>query len=171
MNSKARNFFVSSALALLGIALFFGLWLALNQIAKDLPTPAATWAGASMYIVEPFAYRGEQDQGLLRLTGHSLSLVARGYFIALIIGAPIGFCLGLSKNFTRIFDPLVQVLRPVSPLAWFPLGMVLFLGAGGRALEYGALFTIAVCAMWPTVLTPPSACAPSRSIIFTSAAF
>ena len=49
-------------------------------------------------------------------------------------------------------DPIIQVLRPVSPLAWLPLGLVLFLGAGKQASELGALFTIAVCAMWPTVL-------------------
>ncbi|MCX6938879.1 MAG: nitrate ABC transporter permease [Verrucomicrobia bacterium] len=152
MNSKFQNAALSTALALIGVGLFFLLWLALNRFAPDLPTPTSTWQGARIYIVEPFAYRGEQDQGLLSLTSKSLILVAKGYFIALLIGAPIGFCLGLSKNFTRTFDPIVQVLRPVSPLAWFPLGMVLFLGTGGQALEYGALFTIAVCAMWPTVL-------------------
>ena len=72
--------------------------------------------------------------------------------IALLVGTPIGFLLGLSKAFARVFDPIVQVLRPVSPLAWLPLGMVLFLSTGSRALENGALFTIAICAMWPTVL-------------------
>lgn len=152
MPNKFQSFLVSSLLALVGGALFFGLWLVLSRFAPDLPTPASTWQGARLYVTEPFAYRGEQDQGLLRLTGHSLLLVGKGYLIALLVGAPVGFCLGLSRNFTRTFDPIVQVLRPVSPLAWFPLGMVLFLGAKGSALEYGALFTIAICAMWPTVL-------------------
>jgi nitrate/nitrite transport system permease protein len=72
--------------------------------------------------------------------------------IALVIGTPLGFCLGLSQRFTKMADPIIQVLRPVSPLAWLPLGMVLFLGAGRNASELAALFTIAVCAMWPTVL-------------------
>ncbi len=152
MPIKLQTFLVSTALALVGCALFFILWISLSRYATDLPTPTATWEGAKTYVLEPFAYRGEQDQGLLRLTGHSLLLVAKGYLIALLVGSPIGFCLGLSKNFTRTFDPIVQVLRPVSPLAWFPLGMVLFLGTGSGALENGALFTIAVCAMWPTVL-------------------
>ena len=53
----------------------------------------------------------------------------QGYLIALLIGTPIGFFLGLSKTFSKMFDPIFQVLRPVSPLAWLPLGMVLFLGA------------------------------------------
>ena len=81
--------------------------------------------------------------------------------IALILGTPLGFCLGLSPTFTKIFDPIIQVLRPVSPLAWLPLGMVLFAGTNfkggdGRVIfsssDAAALFTIAVCAMWPTVL-------------------
>ncbi len=152
MPTKFQTFALSTALALFGLLLFFLLWISLNTVAKDLPTPVATWQGAKNYITQPFAYRGEQDQGLLLLSAHSLLLVGKGYLIALLIGTPIGFCLGLSKNFTRTFDPIIQVLRPVSPLAWFPLGMVLFLSSGGKALELGALFTIAVCAMWPTVL-------------------
>jgi nitrate/nitrite transport system permease protein len=121
-------------------------------ICKDLPSPLEAWIKAKPYIVEPFAHRGEQDQGVLRLCGHSLLLVAQGYAIALIVGVPAGFALGLSPTFTRIFDPLMQVLRPVSPIAWLPLGVVLFMGTGSQALHYGALFTIALCATWPTVL-------------------
>ena len=56
------------------------------------------------------------------------------------------------RAFARMFDPIIQILRPVSPLAWVPLGLVLLLGAGKQASEFGALFTIAICAMWPTVL-------------------
>jgi nitrate/nitrite transport system permease protein len=117
-----------------------------------LPNVKETWESSKPYIVEPFAKRGELDQGILRFTWLSLVLVAKGYFIALLIGTPLGFCLGLSKAFTKMADPIIQVLRPVSPLAWLPLGMVLFLGAGRNASELAALFTIAVCAMWPTVL-------------------
>ena len=111
-----------------------------------------TWADSKTYILKPFAKRGEMDQGILRFTWYSLVLVAKGYALALIIGTPIGFFLGLSKTFTKTFDPIIQILRPVSPLAWLPLGLVLFLSAGKQASELGALFTIAICAMWPTVL-------------------
>jgi nitrate/nitrite transport system permease protein len=93
------------------------------------------------------------DQGILRFTWLSLILVAKGYSIALILGTPIGFCLGLSKTFTKAFDPIIQILRPVSPLAWLPLGMVLFAKVKGVNIsEMAALFTIALCSMWPTVL-------------------
>jgi len=126
-------------LPLIGVAAVLILWqISCATWSKDLPTPAKTWETSKPYVMEPFAKRGEMDQGILRFTWYSLILVAKGYALALIIGTPIGFFLGLSKTFTKIFDPLIQVLRPVSPLAWLPLGLV--------------LFTIAVCSMWPTVM-------------------
>jgi nitrate/nitrite transport system permease protein len=140
-------------LPLLGIAIMVGLWAASSATwAKELPSPVKTWSASKDYVLKPFEKRGEMDQGILRFTWYSLTLVAKGYVLALLIGTPIGFFLGLSKTFTKTFDPIIQILRPVSPLAWLPLGLVLFLGAGKQASELGALFTIAICAMWPTVL-------------------
>jgi len=130
-------------------------------ISKDLPTPIETWQASKLYVTEPFAKRGELDQGILRFAWLSLKLVAQGYLLALLVGTPLGFFLGLSKKFTVAFDPVIQILRPVSPLAWLPLGMILFSGvqivdANGRtsfgASDAAALFTIAICAMWPTVM-------------------
>jgi nitrate/nitrite transport system permease protein len=118
----------------------------------DLPNVVETWVSSKPYIAEPFAKRGEMDQGILRFTWYSLVLVAQGYGIALIIGVPLGFCLGLSPTFSKMFDPLIQVLRPVSPLAWLPLGLILFMRTGSEAGTFAALFTIALCGMWPTVL-------------------
>src|ERR1041385_7258639 len=140
-------------LPLLGAAAVIALWAVCSATwAKELPSPIKTWQSSKPYIVEPFAKRGEMDQGIMRFTWYSLVLVAKGYALALVLGTPIGLLLGLSKTFSKTFDPIIQVLRPVSPLAWLPLGLVLFLGAGKQASEMGALFTIAVCAMWPTVL-------------------
>lgn len=130
-------------------------------VSPDLPTPTVTWDASKLYLAQPFAKRGELDQGILSFATLSLSLVTQGYLIALIIGTPLGFCLGLSKTFTKAVDPIIQVLRPVSPLAWFPLGLVLFssvkfMDGSGKtvfgASDAAALFTIAVCAMWPTVM-------------------
>lgn len=130
-------------------------------ISPDLPTVAATWKASKPYIVQPFAKRGELDQGILAFTKLSIILVAKGYFLALLIGTPLGFCLGLSKTFSKAMDPIIQVLRPVSPLAWFPLGVVLFSSvkiadASGKIgfgpTDAAALFTLAICAMWPTVM-------------------
>jgi len=135
-------------LPLAGIAVVILLWSASSATwAPKLPTPTQTWEGSKLYVTKPFEKRGEQDQGILRFTWYSLVLVAKGYGLGLLFGVPLGFCLGLSPLFTRIFDPLIQIVRPVSPLAWLPLGLVLF-----QRSEPAALFTIALCCMWPTVL-------------------
>src|SRR5215207_8176917 len=138
-------------LPLLGAILVVMAWsFSSATLTKGLPSPS--WEQSKLYVQKPFEKRGEMDQGILRFTWYSLVLVAKGYALALLIGTPIGFMLGLSKTFAKTFDPLIQILRPVSPLAWLPLGLVLFLGAGKEAGTYGALFTIAICSMWPTVL-------------------
>jgi nitrate/nitrite transport system permease protein len=87
------------------------------------------------------------DQGIALLAYYSLIRVAQGFLLGALIGTPLGFLLGISTTMKRMFDPIVQVLRPISPLAWLPLGLVLF-----QKSEPAALFAIAVCSMWPTVL-------------------
>ena len=130
---------------MLGILLIWALTS--STLATTLPSPAKTWEASRPYVVAPFEKRGELDQGILRFTWYSLVLVAKGYLLALLIGTPIGFLLGMSKLFTKSFDPIIQILRPVSPLAWLPLGLVIF-----QKSHPAAIFTIAICAMWPTVL-------------------
>ena len=135
-------------LPLMGAVCVLILWTVTSATwAKGLPSPSKTWTGSKLYIEKPFEKRGEQDQGILRFTWYSLQMVIKGYVIALLVGTPIGFCLGLSKTFAKIFDPIIQILRPVSPLAWLPLGLILF-----QKPQPSALFTIALCSMWPTVL-------------------
>ena len=113
----------------------------------DLPSPLKTWQESKVYLLEPFTKRGEMDQGIGLLAYYSLLRVARGFLLGVLIGAPLGFVLGLSPLFQRMLDPLIQVMRPISPLAWLPLGLVLF-----RKSEPAALFAIAICSMWPTVM-------------------
>jgi nitrate/nitrite transport system permease protein len=135
-------------LPLVGIGCLLLLWaLASATVAKNLPSPLKTWEMSSPYVLEPFEKRGELDQGILRFTWYSLILVAKGFALGLVIGTPLGLLLGVSTLFSKTFDPLIQILRPVSPLAWLPLGLVLF-----QKSEPSALFTIAMCSMWPTVL-------------------
>jgi nitrate/nitrite transport system permease protein len=134
-------------LPLFGLALAgFAWWLASTQVA-DLPSPAKTWDESKLYLLEPWAKRGEMDQGMGLLAYYSLIRVARGFFLGVLIGTPLGFLLGVSPTLHRMLDPVIQVLRPISPLAWLPLGLVIF-----QKSEPAALFAIAVCSMWPTVL-------------------
>lgn len=136
------------ALALVGVVLVVALWAAASQtVAPDLPSPVKTWEESKVYILQPFDKRGEMDQGILRMAGYSLYRVAKGFLLAIVIGTPLGFLLGASNLFYKMFDPTIQILRPISPLAWLPLGLVLF-----RQSEPAALFTIALCSMWPTVI-------------------
>jgi nitrate/nitrite transport system permease protein len=138
----------SVALPMLGAGLVVGFWALLSvTVAPDLPSPWRTWQESKDYIVRPFFKDGEMNQGIGRFALLSLLRVARGFLLAIAIGTPLGFMLGLSKTFQRLFDPVIQVLRPISPLAWLPLGLIVF-----RRSEPAALFTIAVCAMWPTVV-------------------
>jgi nitrate/nitrite transport system permease protein len=135
-------------LPLAGIVCILALWaLASATVAKNLPSPLKTWEMSRLYVLQPFAKRGELDQGILRFTWYSLILVAKGYTLGLLLGTPLGLLLGVSALCSRAFDPLIQILRPVSPLAWLPLGLVLF-----QKSEPAAVFTIAICSMWPTVL-------------------
>jgi nitrate/nitrite transport system permease protein len=134
------------ALPLIGAGAVLLMWAAASAtFALNLPSPIKTWEASRLYVLEPFEKRGELDQGILRFTWYSLQRVVQGYVIAILIGAPVGFLLGMSKLFRGSFDPIIQILRPVSPLAWLPLGLVLF-------QEPAGIFTIALCSMWPTVL-------------------
>jgi nitrate/nitrite transport system permease protein len=134
-------------LPLVGIALALGAWTAASRAVPDLPSPLQTWEESRLYVLEPLTKRGEMDQGILLLAFQSLMRVAQGFFIGIALGTPLGFLLGVSPVLTRMFDPIIQVLRPISPLAWLPLGLILF-----QKSELAALFAIAVCSMWPTVL-------------------
>ncbi len=135
-------------LPLLGAAGVLVVWAIVSAtLAPDLPSPLRTWQESRRYILDPFFKDGEMNQGMGRLAFYSLVRVGKGFALALAIGTPIGFLLGLSRRFHQSFDPIVQFMRPISPLAWLPLGLVIF-----QKSEPAAIFTIALCAMWPTVI-------------------
>ena len=138
---------VNLLLPLCGVALALLVWWGASRAVPDLPSPARTWEESKIYILEPFAKRGEMDQGIALLAYYSLLRVARGFLLGIAMATPLGFLLGVSPTLSRMFDPIMQVLRPISPLAWLPLGLVLF-----QKSEPAALFAIAVCSMWPTLI-------------------
>ncbi|MBM3766739.1 MAG: nitrate ABC transporter permease [Acidobacteria bacterium] len=144
MMNSLRNF----ALSLVGITLVIGLWTMASAFwSADLPSPMKTWEESKLYIMQPLEKRGEMDQGIGLLAAYSLVRVAKGFLLGILFGTPLGLLLGASQLLSKMFDPVIQVLRPISPLAWLPLGLVLF-----RQSEPAALFTIAICSMWPTVI-------------------
>jgi nitrate/nitrite transport system permease protein len=141
----------SILLPICGVLLVGMVWAAVSTQVPDLPSPLKTWTESRVYILEPLKKRGEMDQGIVLLASYSLWRVAKGFLLGILLGTPLGFMLGLSKTFHRMFDPIVQVLRPISPLAWLPLGLVVF-----QKSEPAALFTIGLCSMWPTVINTMS---------------
>jgi nitrate/nitrite transport system permease protein len=147
VNTQVAKRLLNLLLPLCGVALAVAGWWAASLYVADLPSPARTWEESKIYILEPLAKRGEMDQGIVLLAFYSLMRVARGFLLGIAIATPIGFLLGSSPTLTRMFDPIMQVLRPISPLAWLPLGLVLF-----QKSEPAALFAIAICSMWPTVI-------------------
>ena len=148
MKRSLHNAFDAVAFPMMGVLVVVALWTLVSAtVAPTLPNPLATWHASKLYILDPFEKRGELDQGILRFTFYSLVRVSKGYALGLLVGTPLGLLLGVSKAFRKSFDPMIQVLRPVSPLAWLPLGLVLF-----QKPEPAGLFTIAMCSMWPTVL-------------------
>jgi nitrate/nitrite transport system permease protein len=135
-------------LPLVGVGLVLTAWSILSHtLAPDLPSPLKTWEESKDYVLRPFFKDGEMNQGIARFALLSLVRVAKGFLVAITVGTLLGYMLGLSISFYQAFDPVIQVLRPISPLAWLPLGLVIF-----RQSEPAAIFTIAICAMWPTVI-------------------
>lgn len=134
-------------LPLVGVSLAVLVWWGASLKVPDLPSPLRTWEESKIYILEPLTKRGEVDQGIALLAYYSLVRVAQGFLLGALIGTPLGFLLGVSPLLSRMFDPLMQVMRPISPLAWLPLGLVLF-----QKSEPAALFAIAICSMWPTIV-------------------
>src|SRR5947208_6272412 len=133
----------SVLLPVLGVVGVLVIWTVISEtVTKELPSPLKTWQESRRYVLEPFFKDGEMNQGIGRLAFYSLLRVGKGFLLAVAIGTPLGFLLGLSRAFHQSFDPIVQFLRPISPLAWLPLGLVIF-------QKYGpaAIFPIALCAM------------------------
>lgn len=138
---------VRLSLPLVGVGLIGAAWYAASQSIPDLPSPLRTWDESKIYLLKPFEKRGEMDQGMALLAYYSLVRVTKGFLLGAVLATPLGLLLGVSRTLNQIFDPVIQILRPISPLAWLPLGLVIF-----RKSEPAALFAIAICSMWPTVI-------------------
>ncbi|AKK12146.1 ABC transporter permease [Corynebacterium uterequi] len=137
----------------LGSALF-ATFLALWQVAVTAgwvsglaPTPARTFQRGVEILSNPFYRDGASSVGIFWHIAASLRRVLIGFGIATAIAIPLGVWLGSSPLLRRSVEPFVQILRPISPLAWLPLGLALL-----RNAEATAVFVIIVSSAWPTLL-------------------
>lgn len=130
-----------------GIALLVGIWALLTMNSTTFPSPAATWDAAVQLFADPFYRKGPNDQGIGWNILNSLQRVAVGFGLAALVGIPLGFLIGRFAVLNRMISPLVSLLRPVSPLAWLPIGLLVF-----KAANPAAIWTIFICSIWPMVI-------------------
>ena len=112
-----------------------------------MPRPSDIAARAWHHLRDPFYSRGANDQGLGIQLGWSLLRVLTGFGLAALVAIPVGFIIGMSPVLHGALDPIIQVLRPVSPLAWMPLALYTIRDSG-----ISAIFVIFICAIWPMLL-------------------
>jgi nitrate/nitrite transport system permease protein len=137
-------------LAVLLLAVFLGIWEALvrmHLLLPIMPAPTKVIATGVAMLGNPFYEAGTNDVGIGWQLLASLRRVAIGFLLAAVVAVPLGFIIGMSEVAAKAVDPFVQVLRPVSPLAWLPIGL-----AALQDSERTAIFVIFISAMWPTVL-------------------
>jgi nitrate/nitrite transport system permease protein len=133
---------------LLGMALLVGIWALLtNKPGGSFPTPAATFDAAWKLFADPFYRNGPNDQGIGWNVMYSLERVGLGFGLAALVGIPLGFLIGRFALLNSMVAPLISLLKPVSPLAWLPIGLLVF-----QSANPAAIWTIFICSIWPMVI-------------------
>ncbi|AVG40853.1 nitrate ABC transporter permease [Achromobacter insolitus] len=130
-----------------GFALFVLVWQVVAMRIPEIPTPGVTWRAAVELFSDPFYDNGPNDKGIGWNLLASLQRVAIGFGLAALIGIPVGFAIGRYAAVRAMFSPIVSLLRPVSPLAWLPLGLLLF-----KAANPAAIWAIFICSIWPMII-------------------
>lgn len=132
----------------MGLACLVLIWqLIAGTSNSGIPKPLETWTQAVQIFADPFYNNGPNDLGIGWNVLASLQRVAIGFGMAALVGIPAGFAIGRFEFLSRMFNPLISLLRPVSPLAWLPIGLLVFKGANPAAI-----WTIFICSIWPMII-------------------
>ncbi|WP_370660964.1 nitrate ABC transporter permease [Massilia cavernae] len=131
----------------LGLAVLVLLWQLLSAKNSAFPSPAVTWDAALKLFADPFYRNGPNDQGIGWNILASLKRVALGFGLAAAVGIPLGFMIGRFKFMAGMFNPVISLLKPVSPLAWLPIGLLVF-----KAADPAAIWAIFICSIWPMIV-------------------
>jgi nitrate/nitrite transport system permease protein len=118
-----------------------------TQGKSAMPGPLDVAKVLWQHLNQPFYDKGPNDKGVGIQLGYSLARVLTGYFLAVIVAIPIGFLIGMSPLMSRALDPFIQVLKPISPLAWMPLALYTI-----KDSSLSAIFVIFICSVWPMLL-------------------
>jgi len=121
--------------------------LTATQGKSAMPGPLDVANTIWSHLADPFYDRGTNDKGLGIQLAYSIARVAIGYFLAVAVAIPIGFLIGMSPLMSRALDPFIQVMKPISPLAWMPLALYTIKDSG-----LSAIFVIFVCSLWPMLI-------------------
>jgi nitrate/nitrite transport system permease protein len=118
-----------------------------TQGKSAMPGPLDVGAKLWEHVKRPFYDNGPNDKGLGIQLGYSIARVGVGYLLAVIVAIPIGFLIGMSALMSKALDPFIQVLKPISPLAWMPLALYTIKDSG-----LSAIFVIFICSLWPMLI-------------------
>jgi len=124
------------------------LWWAVAIWRHELmPTPLEAFNANLDYILNPFFQRGPGNLGIGWLLIASLSRVSIGFGLGALVAIPLGFLIGMSRSAMLAINPIIQILKPVSPLAWLPIALAIF-----NLAEPSAIFVIFITSLWPTII-------------------
>lgn len=146
----------TSRLARIGSSMFWGamgflvlgaVWQFAHLRAPTLPGPADTFSTLRQLLPDAFKKDGPAGQGIGLQLLDSLVRVFKGFAMAALVGVPLGFLIGTMPRLWKMFNPVIQLLRPVSPLAWFPIWLTILVKA-----DPAAVWVIFITALWPVVL-------------------
>ncbi|MDD5334321.1 MAG: nitrate ABC transporter permease [Rhodoferax sp.] len=117
--------------------------------AKAVGFPTLTQMGQTIvkHASHPFYDNGPNDKGIAIQLGHSLARVGLGFLLACLVAIPLGFVIGMSPLLRRALDPFIQVLKPISPLAWMPLALYTI-----KDSSVSGIFVIFICSIWPMLI-------------------
>ena len=145
---KVKQYFPEKLLPpLLGISLFILIWALVAQSSPNLPGPLKTWHSAVTLFSDPFYIKGPNDQGIGWNILYSLQRVGIGFGMAALVGIPLGFMIGRFDFLDKMTSPIVSMLKPVSPLAWLPIGLLVF-----KAANPAAIWVIFISSIWPMII-------------------
>ncbi|WOO40231.1 ABC transporter permease [Rubellicoccus peritrichatus] len=120
---------------------------AAEEATTGFPSPALVWKEAYYQLSDPFYDRGPNDKGIGTQLKYSLFRVGTGFLLAVIVAVPLGFVIGMFPLLNMALMPYIQVLKPISPLAWLPVALYLI-----KDSEQASIFVIFVCSIWPMLI-------------------
>ncbi|MCC5605591.1 nitrate ABC transporter permease [Nostoc sp. CHAB 5834] len=140
-----RDVFFLPVLGFLGIIVLW--WIVALANHELMPTPPEALIANLDYILNPFYQRGPGNLGIGWLLIASLRRVLLGFSLGAIVAIPLGFLIGMSRPAMLALNPIIQIFKPVSPLAWLPIALAIF-----NLAEPSAIFVIFITSLWPTII-------------------